>query len=69
MSRIKEIEPKEKAPLVLACGSPKKMAIAGKSKKLMSGILAAHPTGASVVQICSIQICRFAQTFRFLILR
>ncbi|WP_292401053.1 MULTISPECIES: hypothetical protein [unclassified Methylophaga] len=36
MSRIKENEPKEKAPLVLACGSPKKMAIAGKSKKLAS---------------------------------
>tara|TARA_R100001369_G_scaffold35932_1_gene61261 strand:+ start:1733 stop:1861 length:129 start_codon:yes stop_codon:yes gene_type:complete len=36
MSRIKENEPKEKAPLVLACGSQKKMAIAGKSKKLAS---------------------------------
>jgi hypothetical protein len=30
----KENEPKEKAPLVLACGSPIKMAISGKSKKL-----------------------------------
>jgi hypothetical protein len=27
----KENEPKEKAPLVLACGSPKKMAMAGES--------------------------------------
>jgi hypothetical protein len=32
----KENEPKEKAPLVLACGFPTKMVITGKSKKLAS---------------------------------
>ena len=34
MPRIKLNEPKERAPLVLACGSPIKILISGKSKKL-----------------------------------